>query len=479
MDIKKIKMIAPVIVLSAYSCLFVLLNNIGEGKAIEIVAPFFWFCGIGIALQLAFYFVFRNGEKAAIFSFFLLIMVINFNFVINTVQELGYTGKPRYILLIWLAIYVIIFIFLRKAKEEILYYICNIISITLAGLIIVNVITAIPDLSSWISGQNIEKLELAERGKRDKAGRNVYYMIFDEYGGPANLKHYYDYDNQDFVSYLADKGFSQSKSSYNREAYDTNKIIPNLLNLNYVTSDDANKNRAWMKEPVLYRYFEDIGYKINLVNHQNFLSVGKCNNLLADQPALGADTNFTDYLYDQSIISSLWRAVMPENYYYQKYVKNLDEAIDGMKSSWKMAGENKTFTICYLQCPHAFFVYDEEGNYLPEEQKIDYFNKNLYIEQLKYLNKCIQETLDSIIKTDPEAVIILQSDHGARRAYHWGILTEENYDVEVEYMENVLNCVYWGEGVEPQDIEGLSGINTLRLVLNVEFGSDFEMISLP
>ena len=165
MDIKKIKMIAPVIVLSAYSCLFVLLNNIGEGKAIEIVAPFFWFCGIGIALQLAFYFVFRNGEKAAIFSFFLLIMVINFNFVINTVQELGYTGKPRYILLIWLAIYVIIFIFLRKAKEEILYYICNIISITLAGLIIVNVITAIPDLSSWISGQNIEKLELADRAQ--------------------------------------------------------------------------------------------------------------------------------------------------------------------------------------------------------------------------------------------------------------------------------------------------------------------------
>lgn len=46
-------------------------------------------------------------------------------------------------------------------------------------------------------------------------------------------------------------------------------------------------------------------------------------------------------------------------------------------------------------------------------------------------------------------------------------------------MENILNCVYWGAEVEVQDIEGLSGINTLRLVLNIEFGSDFEMISVP
>lgn len=55
----------------------------------------------------------------------------------------------------------------------------------------------------------------------------------------------------------------------------------------------------------------------------------------------------------------------------------------------------------------------------------------------------------------------------------------ENRNIEEKYMENILNCVYWGAEVEVQDIEGLSGINTLRLVLNIEFGSDFEMISVP
>ena len=87
--------------------------------------------------------------------------------------------------------------------------------------------------------------------------------------------------------------------------------------------------------------------------------------------------------------------------------------------------------------------------------------------------------MDAIIENDPEAVIILQSDHGARYPFHCEMIREEKRNIEEKYMENILNCVYWGAEVEAQDIEGLSGVNTLRLVLNIEFGSDFEMISVP
>ena len=478
--IKRIKLVLPVIMVSAYSCCFVYFNNIGEGQFIQIIVPFIIFSGIGIVFQFLSYLLFKSNEKASVFSYLLLIMVINFNFVVIIArQKFRFSSRPLYLMFVWLAAYAIIFLFFLKMKKgEAWGYICNIISATYMGLIIFNCIAAIPDVVSLVKGQNIQKLELMESGDSDKAGRNVYYMIYDEYGGTQNLQYYYDFDNQEFEDYLIDKGFSYSHNSYNKEATVTIQIVPNLLNLNYITSNDDNSNRAYMREPILYRYFWDMGYQINLVNHQNFLSKEGCNNLLPKQreAGIGADINFTDYLIEQSIISSVFRNL--GSYFHKQYANDLEEALRSMKYSWKSANGEKTFTICYLQCPHIYFVYDEDGRLLPKDEKTNWENKDIYIGQLKYLNKWIQETVDGIIKNDPEAVIILQSDHGARSASPGENAADGTWETGKDYTQNVLNCVYWGAEVEPQDIEGLSGINTLRLVLNTEFGSDFNMISL-
>ncbi len=477
---KRVQSVLPVITLSAYSCFFVYFQNIGEGKFKEIIIPFLIFSGIGAGLQFLIRYPLKSDEKASVFSWLLLIMIINFNFVVVIArQKFGFSGRPLHLMFAWLAIYAIIFwAFIKMKTGEAWIYLCNIISVIYIGLIIFNGITAIPDVISWIKGQNVQMLELVETGNPGKMGRNVYYMIFDEYGGTQNLQYYYNFDNQEFEDYLDNRGFCYSHSSYNQEATLTIQIVPNLLNLDYVTSDDDNRNRAYMREPVLYRYFWNMGYKINLVNHQNFLAKEGCNSLLEKQKevAVGADVNFTDYLIEQSIISSIFRNI--GNYFQEQYANDLTEALKTMESSWKEANEDKTLTICYIQCPHIYFVYDENGNLLPKEQKSNWEDKDVYIGQLKYLNRWIQKTVDGIIDNDPDAVIILQSDHGARGAIPCENVPDELWDTGVDYRQNVLNCVYWGANVEPQDIEGLSGVNTLRLVLNTEFDSDFDMISI-
>lgn len=479
---KWIKKVLPEITLSAYSCLFIYFNNIGEGKFVEIILPFLVFSSIGVLLHLLFCGVFQSGDKASVYSFLLLIMVINFNFVVDLIRKKQYVVRPLFILIMWLIIYIILFCIIIKIKMEGAWnYVCNVISFVCIGLILFNGIGAVPSIVSLVKSKNIHEFELAEKGNMDKAGRNVYFMIFDEYGGKRNLQHYYDFDNREFEEYLTSKGFSYSSSSYNKEAYSTIKVVPNLLNLNYVSSEDDNENRAYLKEPALYRYFWDMGYQINLVNHQNFLGKNGCNNLLEEQKAIGTDVNFTNYLFEKSIISSILRNIIPENSLreYEQYVNSLTEAIKGMEFSWQAAKGGKTFTLCYLQCPHTYFIHNEDGGLLPEDDIENWENKSIYIGQVKYLNKCIQKTVDAIIENDPEAVIILQSDHGARYPFHCEMIREEKRNIEEKYMENILNCVYWGAEVEAQDIEGLSGVNTLRLVLNIEFGSDFEMISVP
>lgn len=113
---KWLKRFSPEILLSAYSCLFIYFNNIGEGKFVEIIFPFFVFSGIGILLHLVFNGIFKSSEKASVFSFLLLIMVINFNFVVETVRKNQYVVRPLYIMLIWLLIYAVVFLAFLKIK---------------------------------------------------------------------------------------------------------------------------------------------------------------------------------------------------------------------------------------------------------------------------------------------------------------------------------------------------------------------------
>ena len=80
------------------------------------------------------------------------------------------------------------------------------------------------------------------------------------------------------------------------------------------------------------------------------------------------------------------------------------------------------------------------------------------------------QMLDNILEHDADAVILLQSDHGAR-GHGAAEFTWEN-------MTSPLNAVYY-QGDTQLDIEGLSTLNTLRYVLNRLIATDFEMLELP
>lgn len=132
---------------------------------------------------------------------------------------------------------------------------------------------------------------------------------------------------------------------------------------------------------------------------------------------------------------------------------------------------NDTFTLAYFCLPHSPFIVDEEGRevglggYVGSES---WSNKDYYLGQFKYTtSKLMLPILDTIVTDDPDAVIILMSDHGARGTP----------GVTWEMKTNSLNTVYYrGQDME---IEGLSNVNTLRTVLNRLFSLDYEMVDIP
>lgn len=479
--------VLSILITCAYPCTFLYFQNVGEGNFTEILFPFFVFTLTASLLTLISWFFFRKLETAAFFSCLAMLFFMNFNLLGKLLLKMSPHFRGEYILLIFVPLYILLALYLKKKMPD-TKPLLSIISLVFGLLILWNGIFAIPDIVQKLTFKGNNKilsdgLDSLSDKEGEISNQNVYYFIFDEYGGPENLEYYYDFDNHDFEQFLSNAGFVMSRTSHNSESIDTVDTLPNMLNLDYVTEigGTTENNMQYTKNPVLYQFFSGRGYQINLINHRDALRTEHCRVISKYHGNDSMDT-LEDYLFNQSMVYNLTLRLMPRQTATSRYAEGLSSAVNDMKHVWEETVGQPTLSVCYLQCPHAGFIYDRTGNRLPEESALDWADKDLYIEQLLFLNRQIEETVASIQKNDPEAIIVMQSDHGVRYAKHCMYLYDQaDYDaaLETRYMQNILNCVYWGKSNPPIDIEGLSGINTWRTVLNNAFGSDLELLPEP
>ena len=218
-----------------------------------------------------------------------------------------------------------------------------------------------------------------------------------------------------------------------------------------------------------------------MVNHLNTFSDTNCNVLNYKQKK----ENLSTYVLDNGIWSEVDSFV---SWGKQKlsgnsndYYTNLSDVLTIMENITDYTSDSKpTFTFAYAECPHEYFTFDADGNRIAKEDETNWKDKSIYLNQYKYITKCMERIVEDIQKNDPDALIILMSDHGARYP-HWQVdhYGAKAYDASVEtlYMQNILNCFYY-KG-EKLDIEGMTSINTWRTVLNTYFGTDYEMLPAP
>lgn len=297
---------------------------------------------------------------------------------------------------------------------------------------------------------------------------NIYLFIFDEYAGHEGLERYAGFDNQAFYDDLNRLGFNVSKGSRSYTIW-TRVEIPNLMNLDTVAKENSDQSKdRLMQNPVLFNTLRSLGYDINLINDQNFISTP--NAYFKYSHTLSSDFKRAESLMSLLIDRSAYYPVL------EKVVGNRLGEVYGMfqygadSSKLQKAG---LFTFAYLSFPHLPWFVDEKGNQAAVKNQLDGDATDLYLGQLKYANKLIHKLVKEIIENDPESCIILLSDHGYRKRDKEGASLEE-IAVEDYYRRNILQAVYiLGEKV---DFDGYSGINTLRKVLDTLFSLDLGLI---
>ena len=458
-----------------YPCVFLFSINAGEARAADILPFFLLFLGTALPIFLILSLVLRSPGAGSVMACLGMLAVMNFALVTDTVEKALPWFYSRYQLLLFALVYLALLILLFRKRPR-LTALCTIIAITFAALSCISLITAVPTLLKTVSLREASDSPGREMAQFQGEKRNVYYLLFDEYGGDENLEAYFGYDNSAFYEALEQRGFSVSHTTRNTESLWTDTLVPNMLNLSYVAEDDMPERvrRAYLEEPLLSELFYGNGYRVNMVNHRAFLRIRGATELTRGQ----TEDNITELLFERSLYSRLPRvkeqiALWIFRNYRDNYRGPLENALNEMLSAADHATEGPTLTLSYIQCPHAPFVYEADGTPrdLTDGTAWYWRDSTLYPGQLQYVNALILETVDNIQTQDPDAVILLISDHGARVPLH---MVEQfggpRFDAEREspIMQNALCCVYIpGMTV---DIEGDTCINATRKTLDAAFG---------
>lgn len=474
--------VAAVLMVCLYPCLFQWFNNADEAPVQDLLPMLPIFLGIALVTWGIAYLVIRNFSNTSIFTAAAMFVFINIGMCSSMLK--GHFGwlQDRYLLVAAVLVLLVLCIFLRKKPRFPGTELCLILLIALVSLSFMSFVRAAPTLYEIVAAERKDSRIDENTEFKTEARPNVYFFLMDEYGGYENLQKYFDYDNSPFLDRLAEAGFQNSKTSHNGESVYTWTLVPNLLNLDYVVEDELPHlvKREYVDDPVLFRIFRNNGYQINMINHRDFLGHSGCNVLSRPQ----ISDSIGDHLFDNSLFGMIPRLRiwlkeqlgLSSNEYYTSELLQLTDLAEHCAD---YTGNQPTFTMVYIQCPHTPYVVDAEGN--PRSTGTNnHVEQYYYLDQLKWMNSVLEETTANIMEKDPDSIIIFQSDHGSRFPAHVSGCDgypELDQAAENPTMQNILNCVY-NQG-KPLNIDGLSGINTFRTLLNQEFGTELEMLPEP
>jgi len=257
---------------------------------------------------------------------------------------------------------------------------------------------------------------------------NVYFLLFDEYAGYKSLNDSFHFKNDSLYSFLQQQQFQQLPTISN---YDfTPFSMSSILNMQYVpenynrlqlTQTDIQHRFGEIRNAQVPAIFKSMGY--NIVNNSIFDIKGhpalyQSNGLFPIHAEL-----LTNKIFHNRLIKNIgwWLATgkftidfLKEHYMYRKDAYNRQVEKNLLETATSPATKPR-FWYAHFLLPHGQFYRDSSGKLNPAEKilNLKYLaDKSLYLAYLKYSNNIIKGLIKNIGDKDPNAIVIIMSDHG-------------------------------------------------------------------
>ena len=381
---------------------------------------------------------------------------------------------PLYFLI---SIFGIVILIRIKRNLKDLTIIANIIAIVLIVMLFPNIISYAFESKSYETPDiplNYNIVTVPELNDRP----NIYYIILDEYTSNDVLKEIYNYDNSDFLSELSKRGFYVPSNSYSNYVTSPTSIISSL-NMAYInnvtynpTMDSTNK---LFNNNQIMRILKSLDYTVvNLSLEYGYPEIA--DHDLCKSPLYV--NSFHTLLSETTLWNPISKLFVDGGEPHRNNIKCKFSELSNLHNSI----DDPFFVFAHFLLPHPPYLFGANGESVtPEFLSIgsgSWKDKSGYVHQVQYTNKKVLETIDNILQeSDTLPIIILQGDHGTPTLLGGGGLSWKNVnDDSIKERMSIFNAYYFPNVDCKVIYDGITPVNSFRLVLNNYLNGDYELL---
>lgn len=437
----------------------------------ETIIPILVVSGIIAAVWAVTQLIVRDWRKSALIVAVIFCITIAHGYIRDYTNIAGIKLAPIWLAFIVVGVLSVVKITRPKGREN-LTIVCNVLCVS---ILIVSLVTSLTDIAFERSGTYSPVTIREEHNPKP----DVYYIIPDTYTSQFILSNYLDFDNSEFMDFLDGVGFEVNESSY-ANYHHSILSISSVLNLDYWTEEGLGLPTRRKLGDALYQNpvgdtFVEAGYTyIHMGSWWSFTSSNAVANITSQFSNLSELSfelyrmtlwyDLLDYFFDAGGNRILREATLNQIY-------TLPEIAEM---------EEPTFTFCHLILPHPPFLFDSEGNHVsgwsmpPDEWK------RMYLEQLQFTNRVLEQTINQIITgSSITPIIIICSDEGYAST-EWQEYWSSHHSLKSIVVDKP-DLVYMRQGniiavLNPYGDPPSSPVNIFRCTFNCLFDSQLEYL---
>ena len=479
--------------IALFPVLIIYSQNVHEISIQEIILPTSLIFFAAILLWLLVRFIIKNSEKSALIISLLLVLSFSYGHVYLLVDDftLGNSdiGRHQYLLIPFVISLIVGTYYIVKTKGQLnnASTIFNAIGGTVLAVVIIGIVTySIENIDSFDSelittetslstyDTTIEAFTLHQDEIRNYP--DVYYIILDGYMSSNSLNEFLNYENQEFVSYLTNKGFDVNDKSYSNYPSSILSITStlNMMYLNFLAEEQTGHIKIPKEmyiENTVMQNFKSAGYKI--INIQRPFPYMVSSSLF-DLEVCERNKYVDSQLLNMTIKTSILVILLEKWEQHELRDAALCDFAELSKQQQKF--DEPIFVFSHILIPHPPFLFDSEGNPISSarpEGLESWQNKEGYINSIKFANKKIMQVVDELL-TDQEnhPIIIIQADHG----YGFDIDSSKPNKESLEQRMSILSAYYLPGIEENLSDDVITPVNTFRTIFNSYFNTDYDLL---
>jgi hypothetical protein len=325
--------------------------------------------------------------------------------------------------------------------------------------------------------------------------RDIYYIVVEDLGSPKVLEDHFGLTDPHAFDWLTELGFqvpADSDTNYGKTIH----MLASTMNMEYLDDLAASVGPESSDYHPLYRLVDDnAAARFLKAQGYRYLHIGSWwdpteKSSIADvNYGISAPSDFTEALVKTTMLPEITSRLPRIGIHLPAAVElsgegaQFDGAVFGFQKLKDLApAPGPKFVFAHFLVPHDPYVFTEDGKRLTPQARDGLTRKQAFLGQAMYVNHQL-EAIARALLSGPEAtrpIVIIQTDEGPNppgldddaETFSWTAASQE--DLEIKYP--VLNAFYLPGVTDSKVYDGMSTVNTFRLLFSTYFGADLPLL---